>query len=76
MKIKPILRFDPGQKLVRIARITRIVGTPGDGKGYSTKTTIALTPRLFGFGRSWDAWFLILAGIRIRHVVSFGGIFA
>jgi hypothetical protein len=76
MKLKTVFRWDRAARLLRLCRLNRTVGRVGDGKGYSSKTSLALTPRLFSFRRDFGEWILTVLGVRLHHVRSYGGIFA
>lgn len=75
LKFKLVLRLDRIARLLRVARWMWDCGTVGDGSGYSTKVSVALCPKLFGFYREFDGWVLVVAGVRIHYARSFGGRF-
>ena len=74
MKIKTVLRYDPSNRLLRLARLMWQRGSVGNG-GYSAKLSVGLRPALFAFHRDWDGWRIIVAGIRVHFQKSFGGVF-
>lgn len=75
MQIKPVMRWDSTQRKLRLFRLMWRRGIVGDGKGYSAKAAVSVTPRLFGFVRDFDGWRLTLLGVQVHHVKSWGGIF-
>lgn len=76
MTARFIGRWSPPERLLRLARFVWKRGKPGDGKGYSAKFTVGLTPRLLSGKREWDGWILTVCGIRLHYMRSYGGIFA
>lgn len=75
MTFKPVMRYDPILRWVRLFRLIWNTGVVGDGQGYSSKLTVALTPRLFRWDRGWHAWTLTILFVRIHYVRSYGGRF-
>lgn len=75
MNIKPIMRYDPSNRMLRLARLMWQRGKVGDGVGYSAKLSIGLRPAIFAFHRDWDGWRLTVLGVRLHHQRSYGGIF-
>ena len=73
-RFKRVLRYDRKSKMLRAARVVWQRGKVGDGTGYSTKLSLALHPRLFSFHRDWSETIIVIAGIRIHHQRSWGGI--
>lgn len=73
MQCKWIFRRDGS--VLRIVRLMWTRGTVGDGKGYSSKFTIGLCPRLLWYRRECDGWLLWLLGVRLHYRWSYGGIF-
>lgn len=75
MIFKKVLRYDSSSKLLRLFRLVWHTGTVGDGQGYSSKLSLALTPKLFRFSSDALEWEVILLGLRIHHCRSYGGLF-
>lgn len=75
MKLKKICRWDGSQKLFRIARLVWDRGTVGDGKGYSSKLTLAVGKKLARFKFSRTEKELFLLGLRVTLLRSYGGRF-
>lgn len=75
MKIKSIFRYDSVQGKLRLFRVMWDVGVVGDGQGYSRKIAVSVRPKLLGFSRSADEWRLMLLGVDVHSVKSFGGRF-
>ena len=77
MTIRTIMRRDAIQGFYRLLRVVWVRGTPGDGRGYSAKLSLALTPVLLDW--HWDAEHdlsVTLLGVRVHYCRSYGGIFA
>lgn len=76
MRFKPVLRFDEIQRHFRLFRLLWERGTVGDGRGYSAKLSVALTPHLWHFSRGvTHNWLVTVLGLRIGYARSYGGIF-
>lgn len=76
IRIKRVMRWDDTIRTLRLCRVMWERGTVGDGQGYSSKLSFALTPKLFRWEREWAGWIVTILGIRIHHKRSYGGIFA
>lgn len=78
LRWKNVLRRDEIQGHFRLIRIMWEVGEVGLGRGgYSTKLSLALVPRLFGWYRETKtSWFLTVLCLRIHKCRSYGGLFA
>lgn len=75
MRFKWVGRYDPGARMLRLARVMWERGTVGDGKGYSTKVSVALRPALFAWNRTgYPEWMLTVMGVRLHVQRSYGGI--
>jgi hypothetical protein len=77
MRFKPVFRYDNGARLLRLCRFLWTRGTVGDGKGYSQKVSLALTPRFFGVYRhsgNHGGFVLTLFGLRLNIERSYGGV--
>lgn len=72
---KTVWRYDSCNKIFRLFRFVWDVGTVGDGKGYSNKFSLALTPRFFRFQSDVWEWKIVLLGLRIHYIRSYGGRF-
>lgn len=70
---KRVMRYDPGNRLLRIGRVMWERGTVGDGQGYSVKLSLGLRPTLFRWLREGDGWLLTVAGVRLHYRRSYGG---
>lgn len=67
--------WDTLQGFYRLVRVVWVSGVVGDGKGYSAKVTLAVSPKFFSFGRSGKYDIAVtLFGIRFHHNRSYGGI--
>ena len=75
MKLKWVGRYDPSNRLLRIARLIYERGVVGDGKGYSAKFSVGLRPTLFMWRRESDGWLLTILGLRLHHMKAWGGRF-
>jgi hypothetical protein len=73
-RFKRVLRLDHKGRIFRVARLVWQRGMVGDGIGYSSKLSLALRPRLFERRREYDGWLCTVAGIRVHHLRSWGGI--
>ena len=71
LTIKPVLTWD---KTARIYRLLRVVKNSEPHMG--RKFTVGLTPCLFRWKREYDAWILVLLGVRLHYSVSHGGVYA
>lgn len=66
--------WDSRAKLLRIGRLVWKRGDgPGFGKGWCSKLSLALTPRVARFDRAWHEWAVTLLGVRIHYQRSYGG---
>jgi len=74
MKIKKVMSCDASRLLYRIGRIVWQKGCVGDGKGFSAKISLALTPLFFKKKFSFNERELCIFGVRIHYVKSYGGI--
>jgi hypothetical protein len=73
MKIRPIMRLDPRNKVLRVCSV--LWDGHNEEPGYRARLSVALRPALFSFWRERDGWFLTVAGLRMhfrRH--PFGGL--
>lgn len=66
-------RIDPRERIVRLWRLTWWKGTPGYDGGHSTKFTLALSAKPFGFSRGWREWILTVFCLRLHWQRSYGG---
>jgi hypothetical protein len=73
MKFKWVGRVDSTQKILRMFRLMWTRGTVGDGHGYSSKLTMALDWKPFGFHREWCEVFVTLFWLRFHVQRSYGG---
>lgn len=75
MTFKTVFRRDG--RLIRLCRVVWNRGTVGDGRGYSCKLSLGLSPYMFYYanGREIHSLMLIVCGIRVHFQKSFGGIF-
>lgn len=71
--VKLFCRWDSDCKLLRLGRIVWHRGKVGDGKGYSAKLSLALSPRLFKVRREYESLSVTLLGVRLHYQRSFGG---
>jgi len=74
-RIKWICRRDKGARMIRIFRIMWETGVVGDGKGYSTKLSLALSARPFSWQREYNGWFITIAFVRLHLRRAYGGTF-
>lgn len=74
MKFKSVMRWDKNNQIFRIGRFLWSVGKVGDGKGYSNKFSIALTPRVFSWHKGRWEWLVTIFGIRLHRRKYYGGI--
>lgn len=78
LRWKPILRWDPQ---FRALRLCRVMWERGEGPGiagpgnYSAKLSLALRLKLLAFERAWDGFDLTLAGVRVHLKRNHGGLF-
>ena len=72
---KSVFRLDKGNKILRLFRIIRNKGNVGDGKGYSSKTSLALMPKFFKFKKELFGFKLCIVGLRLHHKKAYGGYF-
>jgi hypothetical protein len=63
-------------RLLRLFRLTWTRGTVGDGRGYSAKLTLALTPAFFALRRGYCDLAVTLLGFRVHYQRAYGGIWA
>jgi len=76
LRIRWIFRHDETQRHLRLFRVLWERGHVGDGKGYSAKLAVGLTPRLIGFHRDTRTDFIVsVLGLRVHYSRSYGGIF-
>jgi hypothetical protein len=75
VRLKVVGRYDPTNRLVRLARLVWTRGVVGDGKGYSAKLSIGLRPCWFMWRGEYDGWLLTVLGFRLHYVKAWGGIF-
>lgn len=75
VRFKWVIRYDPGNRLLRIGRVMWERGTVGDGQGYSVKLSLGLRPTLFRWRREGDGWLLTVLGVRPHLRRSYGGRF-
>lgn len=76
MSFRWILRLDPRARIYRLARFVWERGPVGDGNGYSSKLSVALSPGMFRVRRSdLHEWTLTILGLRWHHIRSYGGKF-
>jgi len=73
MHFKKVMRWDKYARIFRLGRFLWTVGKVGDGKGYSNKLSIALTPKLFRWKMERNEWFLTVLGIRFHRQRAYGG---
>lgn len=71
---RTVLRRDPSQRMLRLARVVWRRGTVGDGRGYSASLSLALRPALFSWRTEYSGWLLTVAGVRLHYQRSYGGI--
>jgi hypothetical protein len=72
-----VMRYSPNERVFRVGRLVWDTGNVGDGKGYSTKLSLALTPTLFRWYREpGHVWTLVLFGIRVQRTTAWGGRYA
>lgn len=66
--------WDNRTKLLRLGRLVWARGKPGTSAGWSAKLSLALTPKLLYWSRKkgWE-WQLIVLGVRLHYVRSYGG---
>jgi hypothetical protein len=72
LRVRRVLRYDPHQRLVRVARAVWQRGTVGDGRGYSAALSLSLCRVPFDWHREWNAWFLVVAGVRLHYRRDWG----
>lgn len=72
MKIKPVFRYDPRQRKLRLFRLLWLRGRPGFG-GYSAKLSVSFVTRAFGWTREYFGWRITLMGLQLHHLRSYGG---
>lgn len=74
MTYQSVMRYDNTMRMFRVGRIVWNTGAVGDGRGYSSKLSLALMPKLFGWYREPKAvWTLTLLGVRVQRFRSYGG---
>lgn len=74
MTYENVMRYSPNERLFRLGRLVWNTGNVGDGKGYSTKLSFALTPKLFRWYREPShVWTLVVLGVRVQRSTSYGG---
>lgn len=74
MKFKWVGRIDSTQKILRLFRLMWTRGTVGNGYGYSSKFTLAMSRKPFGFHREFREVFLTIFWLRFHLQRSYGGI--
>jgi hypothetical protein len=73
MKFKPVMRYSPNERMLRLCRLIWERGIVGDGQGYSAMLSLALRPALFHVRKEWDGWRFTLLGVRLHFKRSWGG---
>lgn len=74
LRVKPVFRYSPAEKKVRLGRIMWATGPDSTQPGwYSAFISLTLVPRIFRFERGFHAWELTILGVRIHHQKSYGG---
>ena len=79
LRFKLVLRRDGIQGHYRLFRVMWERGEPGKpGGGHSNMLSVALQPKVFGWGAgySFDGWLLVFLGVRLHRKRSYGGIFS
>lgn len=74
MMFKWVGRYQPTPRMLRLCRLMWRRGVCGNGKGYSTKLSVALVPVPFRVASAWDGWAVTVAGVRVHLQRSYGGI--
>lgn len=73
--MKTVFRYDPRQLKFRVFHILWQNGHVGDGNGYSAKLAFAIRPIIFRWEIESFGWRLILLGVDIHYLRTYGGIF-
>lgn len=77
LKFKRVFRYSPSERVYRLFRWVWQKGQVGDGKGFSSKFSVSLVPRLFRFAKdnnTGNGWYVTVLGLRLHHQWNFGGI--
>ena len=74
MRLKIVNRFDPREQKYRVARFLWQKGDIGLGGGYSAKLSFSLRARFWTWEHNEFGWRLIVGGIELHLLRSWGGI--
>lgn len=74
LRWKSVLRWDPGQKKLRLARLMWERGAPGFG-GHSAKLALSLTPKLWSLVAADSDVRVTVLGCQVHYRASMGGLF-
>jgi hypothetical protein len=75
--VKLFVTWSPDERILRLGRCVwqrgRFQFGPRGNGAYSAKFSWGLTPRLFAWHRGWHEWLLIVCGVRLHYLRSYGG---